>query len=803
MNYIKLLLITSLIATIAFAQNYEFDDPPNPKIGLVLSGGGALGFAHIGTLQLIDSLNIPIDYIAGTSMGGVAGGLYALGYSGNEIERLSETIDWMEIFTDKSERNLRSHFEKKDDGKYQFSFGFFKGKVTLPSGLIHGQKISMLFSNLTNQFERIEDFDDFQIPYRCVAVDLITGNEVILKNGSISKALRSTMSIPSVFNPVQWGDSLLIDGGLLNNLPVDVVKDMGANIVIAVNVSQAHKNTTDLNSALKILDRTIGIPAIVKSKKNISKSDILIEPDLLDFSRTDFQNRQIRKIIKQGKRAARNALPALNQLLEIYEIPITKENIHDNQIIKNIYIGGNDNIEAKLIYDLLDIHNGDRFNIRKLKSRISSIKHEQYFKSVEYDISQNNDDSIDVILNIIEATTPTIHRISVRGNDTIPFGFIYNLLGINPTDELDIGYINQRIDEIYGLGYFETITYEIEPAKNNSINLIFNIKEASRSSLQLGFTFDETYKFVGMANLVSTKVLVPGLRFESTTRFSGLFDFDAKLFVPIRIKGASLYPYLHTYHKKIPQNIFDFSGGKIAKYNDKSTSWSAGIGIVSAKDWLTEVEYNREYMDVTPDVAQQDTEAFPSWDDELRTIRVTSTLDRLNDVFVPTSGMLLKANFEGSHEKLESDVNYNKFELNLDIFKSIGKRNTFRLFTQYGYSNENLPKYKWFHNGGPNKFIGIEQDELSYYQSSIFGIGHRLRLTENIYVKSVFNIAPNYNGDFYPTDAEAIVGYGVGIKYMTYLGPLEIMYGRGDKITTNSNLEQRDIITLNFGYIID
>lgn len=225
----------------------------NPKIGLVLSGGGALGFAHIPILKAIDSLGIPIDYIAGTSMGGIASALYSIGYSGEELEYLVKNVDWNEIFTDEPERDLKPYFIKKDDGFFQFHFGFDENVITPPTGLIRGQKISLFLSKLTYPFEKIKDFDQLPIPFRCVAVDLLTANEVVLKSGSLSKAMRSTMAIPTIFNPVTWGDSLLIDGGLVNNVPVDVVREMGADYVIAVNVGRPLKKRSELKSMFDML----------------------------------------------------------------------------------------------------------------------------------------------------------------------------------------------------------------------------------------------------------------------------------------------------------------------------------------------------------------------------------------------------------------------------------------------------------------------------------------------------------------------------------------------------------------------
>ncbi|MBN1894063.1 patatin-like phospholipase family protein, partial [bacterium] len=235
------------------AQPREQD---RPKIGLVLSGGGARGFAHIAVLKMLDSLEIPVDYITGTSMGGIAGALYAIGYSGVELERLSFRTDWIEIFTDQSPRHLMPFFQKRETGRYQVEFGISGLLPNAPSGLIYGQKVSLLFSGLTFPYERVDDFDRLPCPFRCVAVDLVTGNPVVLGSGSLSKAMRATMAIPTIFSPVEYGASLLIDGGVLNNLPVDVVRSMGAGIVIAVDVGPTLLARKELNTAFDVLEQS-------------------------------------------------------------------------------------------------------------------------------------------------------------------------------------------------------------------------------------------------------------------------------------------------------------------------------------------------------------------------------------------------------------------------------------------------------------------------------------------------------------------------------------------------------------------
>ena len=256
----------------------------SPKIGLVLSGGGSKGFAQIATLKALDSLNIPIDYIAGTSIGAIVGAMYALGYSGKQIEEMAIATDWYEVQRDEPKRKYLPYFRKKNTGKYQLEFDIDGIKPVAPTGLIYGQKIILDLNKWTREYEQVYDFDLLPIPFRCNAFDIISGKEVVIKEGSLSHALRASLSIPTIFAPVEWGDALLVDGGVANNLPVDIVKDMGADIILAVDVSYTTKTKSDLNNMYDIIDQTISVHGYEKKHKSIKETDYYIHPKIICYS---------------------------------------------------------------------------------------------------------------------------------------------------------------------------------------------------------------------------------------------------------------------------------------------------------------------------------------------------------------------------------------------------------------------------------------------------------------------------------------------------------------------------------------
>ncbi len=243
------------------------DAPPvpgaeRPRIGLVLSGGGARGAAHIGVIRALEEMKIPIDAVAGTSMGAVVGGLYAAGLSGDEIEEVFRTLDWKDLFQDRAPRKDLVYRRKQDDRSFLASGGLgirADDGVVLPLGLVQGQKITQVLRTSTMRVADVQDFDRLPTPFRALATDLETGDAVVLRSGDLATVLRASMSAPGVLAPVEIGGRLLVDGGVVDNLPVDLVKEMGVDIVIAVDVSFPLARRDGLQSPLDVTNQMIAI----------------------------------------------------------------------------------------------------------------------------------------------------------------------------------------------------------------------------------------------------------------------------------------------------------------------------------------------------------------------------------------------------------------------------------------------------------------------------------------------------------------------------------------------------------------
>lgn len=276
---------------------------PRPKVGLALAGGSALGLAHIGVLAWIEEHRIPVDFIAGTSMGGLVGGLYATGVSAADIRQFLQSVDWDKALLPSAPfRQL--HFRRKEDRRAfpnSFELGL-RGGIRTPSALSAGHGVGLVLARFTSEYPDLSSFDSLPIPFRCVAVDLQEGEQVVFDRGDLFVALRSTIAIPGVFTPVERSGQVLVDGGVVNNLPVDVVRDMGAEAVIAVALHAKLPNKKGEYSILEAVNRSIDVMMAVNERRSLVNADVALMPDVNGISPTDFKRGA--DLIERGYQAA-------------------------------------------------------------------------------------------------------------------------------------------------------------------------------------------------------------------------------------------------------------------------------------------------------------------------------------------------------------------------------------------------------------------------------------------------------------------------------------------------------------------
>jgi NTE family protein len=388
-------LVFAAIVALTLATPAQSGAKERPKIGLALSGGGARGAAHIGVLKVLEEHRIPIDYIAGTSMGSIVGGLYAMGMSADELEAVISEVDWADAFVDRPPRKDRSFRRKRDDDLYLVKNkpGVSLGSFNFPTGILDGQKIDLLLKKYTLSVSTVRDFDDLAIPFRAVAADIATGQAVVLDHGDLALALRASMSIPIVFAPREVDGRLLVDGGITANLPIDVVREMGADIVIAVDIGTPLAEREDITSVLAVTNQLLTILTRRNTDDQIDSltdRDIFIRPNLGDIETASFD--RATEAVPTGVTAAEAAsdkLAPLSLSAEEYRAHVAgRERRADSPpVIDEIRIVNQSRLSDGVIAARLSIKAGEPLDVERLERDLNQIYGLETFELVYYDVT--------------------------------------------------------------------------------------------------------------------------------------------------------------------------------------------------------------------------------------------------------------------------------------------------------------------------------------------------------------------------------------------------------------------------------
>lgn len=395
--------LVALLLVLSLAQANAADTPQRPKIGLVLGGGGAAGVSHVGVLKVLEANRIPIDVIAGNSMGAIVGSLYASGMSAAQIETVVNELDWLSLFRDAPSHESKSYQQKQQSADFfsAFSVGVSKDGVKLPSGLIDGQRLMFELRRLLKPVERVSDFDRLPIPFRAVATDIRSGETVVLKRGNLATAVRASMSIPGLFAPVTIDKRLLVDGLVSNNLPVDIAKQMGADIVIVSSIpAEANR---ELNSALDIslqsMDLLMRKSSDTQLKLLRDGVDILIEPPVGDIGNLAFD--RVKETIPLGERGAQAQLPALQRLAALTgaapQRAVAQQNSQPVPIrVADVQLENESSLSDKLVRQKLGIQPGEVLDDAHLQAGLERVYSLGYFSLVDYQLAQRPDGDYDL-----------------------------------------------------------------------------------------------------------------------------------------------------------------------------------------------------------------------------------------------------------------------------------------------------------------------------------------------------------------------------------------------------------------------
>ncbi|TDK51553.1 patatin-like phospholipase family protein [Pseudomonas moraviensis] len=420
-------------------------EAPRPKVGLVLSGGAARGLAHIGVLKALEEQGIRIDAIAGTSMGAVVGGLYASGYKIDELEKLALSIDWQAALSDAPPREDVPFRRKQDDRdflvKQKLSFRD-DGSLGLPLGVIQGQNLALLLESLLAHTSDTRDFDKLPIPFRAVTTDIANGEKVVFRKGHLPQVIRASMSIPAVFAPVELDGRLLVDGGMTDNIPLDVAREMGVDIAIVVDIGTPLRNRKQLTTVVDVLNQSITLMTRRNSEEQLATlhaNDVLIQPALAAFGVTDFGKAQ--EMIDAGYRATRILDARLAQLkptqTQDAELNAARQPGQRTPIITAIRVENDSKVDDEVIRYYIRQPIGAPLDLGRLHSDMGTLYGLDYFDQVRYRVVHKGQDHTLVISASGKRSGTDYLRVGLnlsddmRGESAFNLGASYRVNGIN------------------------------------------------------------------------------------------------------------------------------------------------------------------------------------------------------------------------------------------------------------------------------------------------------------------------------------------------------------------------------------
>ncbi|MEZ4801795.1 MAG: patatin-like phospholipase family protein [Gelidibacter sp.] len=422
--YISLILI--LIGLSVRAQEPMLEK--QPKVGLVLSGGGAKGFAHIGVLKVLDSLNIKIDYVAGTSMGAIVGALYASGYTGKQLDSIFRSLDFDDVINDNIPREAKTFYERDNTEKYAVTLPFDNFKIKLPSALSRGQNVYNLLSKLTLHVSEIDDFSKLPIPFFCMATNIETGESVLLDKGNLAQAVAASGALPSLFQPVIIGDKIFIDGGVTNNYPIDELRSKNMDVIIGVDVQDGLSSREELSSAPDILLQINNYRTINDMKLKAKKTDIYIKPDITNFSVISFSEGDV--IIESGVNAALKLYHDLNLLPKnkVKPEPQSKITPRDSITINEIKFNGNKRYTRAYLLGKLKLKPETRVSYQDFDRGVSNLVATNNFDVFQYQLRESKyQKGYDLEASLVENQIRTLLKLGIHYDDLYKSAALVNL----------------------------------------------------------------------------------------------------------------------------------------------------------------------------------------------------------------------------------------------------------------------------------------------------------------------------------------------------------------------------------------
>jgi NTE family protein len=744
-----ILLLISLSCTFALAQQ---DTIKRPKIGLVLSGGGAKGLAHVGVIKVLEEAGIIPDYISGTSMGSIVGGLYAIGYSAEDLSKLNHSINWSVLLSDNIPLRNVAMDEKHDYKRYFAELPIRKKKVMLPSGMLEGQNLEMLLSGLTWRTAGIESFDMFPYPYRCVGTEIINGEIIDFQAGDLALAMRASMAIPSVFTPVVFDSSMVVvDGGVIRNFPVDEAIDMGADIIIGVYTGFKDKATSeDLESLDKILSRAASCYGIYDSREQTKKVDILITPELANYSSADFSKSD--EIEKAGEVAARehfNTLKALADSLKRlgnYSKPEPLKEI-DSIYITSVKVNDLEYYDQSLAFGKLNISKNSYLTRQELQQGVEQLFGTLYFDKLTYHFEKEGE-GYSLIMKAKEKP-PASFKASVHYDNFYGAGLILNYTQSN------LFISSTRMTAVVDLSEYPQARFSYRKYTGPRMNTLAGLEAFFESNLIPGYIEGEEVGYFKQNRIYSELALKKNFDLNQQAGLGLIFEYSA------------VYPN-KAMQTLYPQNL-----------NYKRYGF-AGFGMAG--------NYKLNKLD-----------------DQVYPFEGTQVDLFLKGIYKPMLDLRYLIDTINTENSLSS---FSKLYFNVDNYNPLGPKLNYNLGFSLGLSTDEFIASDYFYIGGHKgnlrrnqiAFVGYNLGEVIATNLIRMKFGFNYRLNSNLQIETLVNgMVTSDSFEHLLEEAVEInkgslhIGYGGGLTYNTLLGPLSFFIA-------GNNKESKTTWYINFGY---
>jgi NTE family protein len=815
------------------------------KIGLALSGGGARGLAQIGVLKALEREKIPIDCIAGTSMGGILGGLYAAGYSAEELEKISEKTDWNDLLTDTPPRLslFLSQREEKEGSLFQFRLNGLKPYI--PSALTSGQKLTNLFTNLAMRADLTSkwfnkpysSFDNLKIPFRAVTTDLVTGQMVVLSSGDLAMALRATMTIPLAFSPVEMGDKLLVDGGLVEPIPVQVAKDMGADLVIAVNTVSTLLPADKITNPFDVANQATSIMSLPTLEEELKQADLVITPDLTGLSSMDFGDAS--ELITRGEKSAENSIPEIERTISDAKSRYVN---NDPPVFKicDIKVEGNNAIPTDSILRLTQIRQEETVNSNLIKSDLESIYAYGFFSDVYAVLLKAQPDEYSLIYHVSE--NPQLRKVNFEGNTIYSDSTLREKMSLNLPQMMNRNLLQQNLDSVidfyhqegYTLAHIQEIGFD---STAGQLNVKLNEGIVSRIELsgnkrtrnwmvmrnfpqKSGQPFNSTKVMSGLSNIYNTG-LFEKVNFSTYPKDNGMvlqLKVKEQKFDIVRM-GAHYNDEYRTegFIQLVDANVFGVGNEVYThfQYGDRRQIYRLNFKADRIfKTYLTyklNVFYRQDVRKLfenhhtAGDFDQKGTGAFFSFGQHIfklgtisvearaedvkitdgvfrdryniRSLTLRSLVDTFDKYTFPATGKYHHLYLEMAGDILGGDLVYRKAYTSVESYFPLHQRVNFHPKVAIGVSDGTVPISEKFTLGGIDSFYGLYSEELKGDKMLLGSLGLRFKFFRRWYWTLRYDTGKVWTTLESIKLKKLIHAFGSSLAVDTPIGPVELAYG--------------------------